>query len=154
VASNDLLIGGQANDHLKGLAGQDVLYGEAGNDRLEGGPGDDTLIGGLGNDTLEGGAGQDLYFYQPGDGRDTLVDSDGAGELRIAGLEGPLIGQRVLDGSKQVWKDLAHGLEFTLIDGDLKTGGTLVIEGEGLGGKGNRIIDNCVDKATEPFSLL
>jgi Ca2+-binding RTX toxin-like protein len=39
----------------------------------------DRFRGGLGNDRLEGGAGQDSYFFNVGDGTDTIVDTASAG---------------------------------------------------------------------------
>ena len=46
------LIGGSANDTLKGNAGDDVLDGEAGNDTLSGGTGTNVLNGEAGDDTM------------------------------------------------------------------------------------------------------
>ena len=64
--------------------GDDVLYttparvafihGGGGNDQIHGGRGDDWLAGGLGNDALYGGYSDDTYFFQRGDGSDTIYD--------------------------------------------------------------------------------
>ncbi|MBO9497254.1 hypothetical protein J7438_24675, partial [Thalassotalea sp. G20_0] len=96
------LIGSANNDKVLGEGGNDTLFGMSGNDRLEGGDGNDQLIGGNGsgqgsgddalaggagndvlngedgNDTLNGGVGDDHYYYQAGDGVDT-IDATGGG---------------------------------------------------------------------------
>ncbi|PIU33732.1 MAG: hypothetical protein CO055_04115, partial [Sulfurimonas sp. CG_4_9_14_0_2_um_filter_36_407] len=89
---NDLLIGGDYKDKLYGGKGDDNLYGDAGddklygdegndsligaigNDRLYGGQGDDLLFGGTGNDILEGNTGSDTYYFNKGDGQDTISE--------------------------------------------------------------------------------
>ncbi|WP_321532213.1 calcium-binding protein [uncultured Desulfuromonas sp.] len=58
---------GDRNDRLYGMAGNDTIYGYSGDDYIEGGVGDDTLYGGEGDDT---------YFYLPGDGQDTITDTE------------------------------------------------------------------------------
>jgi Ca2+-binding RTX toxin-like protein len=40
--------------------------------------GNDTLSGGTGPDSLSGGENDDTYFYNLGDGQDTIDDSAGA----------------------------------------------------------------------------
>ena len=94
----DVLRGGDGNDWLAGedqrttsasttLTGNDSLWGGAGADTLIGGTGDDQLSGGADADMLYGGYGADIYFYNLGDGFDTIVDlggyTDGADELRL-----------------------------------------------------------------------
>ncbi|MCA9245856.1 MAG: tandem-95 repeat protein, partial [Planctomycetales bacterium] len=59
---DDLLIGGDLDDHLEGNRGDDVLIG---------GPGNDVLLGGLGNDTLRGNTGDDRQVG--GDGDDEVI---------------------------------------------------------------------------------
>lgn len=71
---NDRISGGAGADTLRGGAGNDWLQGDAGNDVLNGGAGADTLSGGSGNDTLRGGAGADTFLFQPGPGRDQVMD--------------------------------------------------------------------------------
>ena len=94
--SNDIItrpyeITGYDNTH-------DTIIGGKGNDRLIGGNGDDILIGGNGaysldddyygsvtvrddgDDILEGGEGHDTYYIG---GKDTIIDSDGKGEIRF-----------------------------------------------------------------------
>ncbi|WBO24461.1 calcium-binding protein [Sphingomonas abietis] len=53
--------------------------GTTGDDTLIGTNFADTLQGGLGNDTLIGSGGNDTYVYNLGDGDDTIVDDNGAG---------------------------------------------------------------------------
>lgn len=62
---NDILIGSSGADAILGLAGDDVLNGLAGNDRL---------TGGTGNDVLNGAEGSDNYYFNLGDGVDTIND--------------------------------------------------------------------------------
>lgn len=78
---NDRLEGGAANDTLSGSSGEDTLNGGDGDDSLSGDAGDDTLRGGKGNDTLIGGSGDDHYFYERGDGADTITDSSSDDDL-------------------------------------------------------------------------
>jgi len=58
---NDLILAGTGNDFLYGGAGNDTLQGEAGDDVLDGGAGMDFLYGGDGNDVLGGAFGTDDY---------------------------------------------------------------------------------------------
>ena len=60
-------------DYLKGKNSIDHLYGELGNDTLEGGGG---------ADYMEGGEGYDTYIA---DKEDTILDSDGKGEIHLDG---------------------------------------------------------------------
>ena len=53
--------------------------GTAGDDTLIGTNFADTLAGGAGNDTLMGSGGNDTYVYNIGDGDDTIIDDNGAG---------------------------------------------------------------------------
>ncbi len=69
---NDVLLGGTGNDSLYGGDGNDTLRGGDGVDYLYGGDGDDFLAGGKGDDQLSGGGGDDTYFYDRGDGLDTV----------------------------------------------------------------------------------
>lgn len=78
VSEDDVAVGGALNDTLDGEGGNDVLIGGAGQDSLTGGDGADVLIGGQGDDTLDGGNGYDTYVLN---GQDTIVDSDGIGQV-------------------------------------------------------------------------
>lgn len=66
VESNDLLIGGGGEDTLRSYRGDDIL------------------IGGQGRDRMEGGEGRDTYVIGAGD---TVMDSDGMGEVRWGGQQ-------------------------------------------------------------------
>jgi len=92
VSLNDLLshprtkafiFGGENNDSVNGSGPEfsngnvvDHLYGMGGDDQLQGFGGDDILDGGRGNDRLFGGSGNDTYIYTPGDGEDTISDTE------------------------------------------------------------------------------
>jgi Ca2+-binding RTX toxin-like protein len=58
---NDVLLGRDLADDLRGDAGDDQLYGNAGVDTLQGGAGNDVLSGGAGGDSMTGGLGNDTY---------------------------------------------------------------------------------------------
>lgn len=73
---HDQLFGGEGNDTLYGDKGNDTLKGELGNDALQGGDGNDELTGGKGSDNLNGGSGEDVYYYNLGDGYDTIFTGD------------------------------------------------------------------------------
>jgi Ca2+-binding RTX toxin-like protein len=53
-----------------------VLTGNSATNTLTGNAGNDTLDGGAGNDTLVGGTGNDVYRFGPGQGQDTVSESD------------------------------------------------------------------------------
>ena len=74
-SGRDDLFGGAGDDRLAGDSGDDHLLGGAGNDSLVGGLGADVLSGGSGNDLLKGGAGNDIYFFNRGDGHDTIDET-------------------------------------------------------------------------------
>ncbi|MEO8674229.1 MAG: hypothetical protein ABI569_01540, partial [Casimicrobiaceae bacterium] len=106
-----------------GGRGDDVLNGDAGNDELAGGRGDDTLTGGAGNDRLDGGAGRDVYVLKSSDGTDTVVDSDGLGELRFDGAK--IDGASNRTNGKYVSAD---GRAVYTFAGDPEEGGTLTVD--------------------------
>ena len=104
----DTLQGGSGNDNIQGLDGDDSLFGQDGDDTLDGGNGGDTLVGGIGIDTLDGGAGadalhggtgndcirggtgSDTYYWQVGDGDDTLEEpsSQNPADLNVISFSG------------------------------------------------------------------
>lgn len=94
----------------------DLLIGEGGDDTLRAHRGDDILIGGAGRDRMEGGIGQDTYAVGGGD---TVMDSDGHGELRWNGhvLDG---GVRSADDPADAWRS-ADGEYRYRLDGDTLT---------------------------------
>ncbi len=69
--------GGENADNPAASAVEDHLYG---------GGGDETLKGLEGNDYLEGGAGSDTYIVNPGDGTDTVLDTDGIGAVQFGAV--------------------------------------------------------------------
>ena len=71
---DDEIIGSEYGDTLDGGDGNDTLYGAAGSDTILGGAGSDHLVGGTGNDTLTGGADTDYFWFDSGDGVDTITD--------------------------------------------------------------------------------
>jgi Ca2+-binding RTX toxin-like protein len=68
------------------LHGADELYGGAGSDWLVGLGGNDLLSGGTESDVLIGGAGDDIYHFHAGDGRDSVVDTEGNHTLVFTGF--------------------------------------------------------------------
>jgi len=83
---NDTIAGGDGADQLQGQAGNDVingdsgsdtLFGQDGNDTINGGADSDLIIGGKGDDALNGGDGDDFYYWNTGDGNDSISDSGG-----------------------------------------------------------------------------
>jgi Ca2+-binding RTX toxin-like protein len=98
---------------LEGGGLSDALYGQAG---------DDTLTGNKGDDYLEGGLGNDKYIYVRGDGKDTILDVDGKGELRIGNylqFRGRRLAARasgVSNTISEVWIDENAGLRFQFTD--------------------------------------
>ena len=78
--THDAIIGGKGNDRLIGGSGDDILIGGNGTYSL-----DDDYYGSVtvrddGDDILEGGEGYDIYYIG---GKDTIIDSDGRGEIRF-----------------------------------------------------------------------
>ena len=107
---SDTLIGGAGDDDLIGGAAQDTLEGGAGTDDIFGSDGDDVLDGGEGSDYLRGGAGNDTYKFSGAWGADTIIDSDGQGQIEIDGII--LVGgQKIAEG---VWHNKAQGIVYSL----------------------------------------
>ncbi|WP_310439830.1 Ig-like domain-containing protein [Sulfuricurvum sp.] len=84
---NDMLDGGCGIDILSGSNGEDTLVDTLGNNALLGGShddvitageGNDFIAGGYHNDILNGGAGYNVFAFNKGDGRDTILPSAGA----------------------------------------------------------------------------
>ncbi|MCE4556546.1 calcium-binding protein [Roseateles cellulosilyticus] len=88
-AGNDVLLGAGGYDVLFGGAGQDTLYAGTGVNLLDGGEGNDVLlpdrgsrnvhIGGRGNDSMDTNDSADVYYFNRGDGQDTISDFDRVG---------------------------------------------------------------------------
>jgi len=69
----DLL--GLPSGQIVGTAGNDVIRTGAGNDTIFASAGNDGITGNAGNDQLVGGSGYDTYFFNLGDGLDTIQDT-------------------------------------------------------------------------------
>ena len=93
-AGRDTILGGPANDTLKGESGDDrivggrgndLIYGGGENDSLEGNQGEDVMWGGAGDDHMWGNEHADLMFgegghhdrMRGGTGHDVMLDSAG-----------------------------------------------------------------------------
>ncbi|MFK7754102.1 MAG: hypothetical protein AB8B51_16350 [Sedimentitalea sp.] len=61
---DDMMLGGDGIDVLRGRGGDDYLNGGKKADTLLGGSGDDFLQGGLGFDTMRGGTGKDVFIFE------------------------------------------------------------------------------------------
>ena len=72
TAQDDTIDGGKGADTIYGGDGSDSILGGKGDDELHGGEGDDTLWGGTGNDELYGENGTDVFYYNTGEGNDTI----------------------------------------------------------------------------------
>lgn len=77
---DDVLIGNDFNNELRGMRGDDSVSGGAGNDKLFGGAGNDLLFGGDGEDELDGGDGRDSL--DGGEGNDNLFGGMGDDDVR------------------------------------------------------------------------
>jgi Ca2+-binding RTX toxin-like protein len=91
LGGNDTINTTSGNDTIFGGDGNDVIDGGTGANTIDGGAGDDTLssstvsssgnsyTGGAGNDTITGNQYSDNYYFNLGDGQDTITDLNGAG---------------------------------------------------------------------------
>jgi cyclophilin family peptidyl-prolyl cis-trans isomerase/Ca2+-binding RTX toxin-like protein len=98
LASDDMVVGTQFGEILKGGAGAD---------RIEAGEGDDELFGQDGDDELSGGAGSDRFIFNPsGDGQDTITDLSSDDRIDVPGIEWQTVaegaGEQILAGQIQV----------------------------------------------------
>lgn len=90
--TDNLIVGGRGDDHLKGSVGTDQLYGLAGDDELDGGAGDDYLGGAEGSDT---------YLFGFNSGHDVIEELDAAGD----DTDSIRIGNGILPGDVVVIRD-------------------------------------------------
>ena len=124
----------------------DLLIGNGGDDTLRAHRGNDVLIGGAGRDRMEGGIGHDTYVANAGD---TVMDSDGRGELRWRNERGR---DELLNGGTRAEGDPANTYrsangQFTyVVDGSNLTvsngqGESLRVENYAPGDMGIRLQD-------------
>lgn len=104
-----------------GSSGDDELFGSIGNDTIEGGAGNDSFSTGQGNDRLSGGSGDDTYFFNLGDGIDTIVDiSDPGMENRVSfgyGISPDSLQAEVDNGTLVLWYgDNGDAIRFESFD--------------------------------------
>ncbi len=87
-AGDDTLFDASGHNFLSGDEGDDLVWAWGNNDTLIGGSGNDTLIsngddslnGGTGDDSLSG-SGDNTYYYQRGDGQDTITGAGATDKL-------------------------------------------------------------------------
>ena len=152
--TNQILIGTDQADVLKGGGGNDYLDGGNDADSLDGGNGDDTLVGGSGNDILNGGNGVDTASYRNSTDAVTVnlslttpqlisVNSGSDTLINIENLKGSLFNDTMTgDAGSNTLKGLSG--DDTLIGGD----GDDVLEG----GKGNDTLSGGNGNNTYIFS--
>lgn len=83
TANDDLFIGQELNNTLRGEAGNDTILAQQGDDIVQAGMGDDLVRSGAGNDSVRGGLGNDSLFGAAGN--DTL-DGGSGDDLLVGGL--------------------------------------------------------------------
>lgn len=111
---------------VDGQGGDDTIFGSILGDTIRGGTGNDVLFGGAGNDSLYGGAGADWFWFEVGEGIDTVYDwADGIDKI-VVGSSVTLVnlynsgGSALLefdDGSAHYTYALLNGVSPTAIDG-------------------------------------
>ncbi len=112
-AGDDIIFGGAGRDDLFGEAGDDVIVGGRGADYISGGDGNDVIMAQSGEDFVDGGAGDDTYYYNVGDGADSIMDSEGLNRIMFGvGIEASKV-----KAYRSNWNDLLvtfEGIEDTL----------------------------------------
>ena len=71
----------EVNLSINGTADDDILTGGIGNDIINAGDGYNDITGGQGSDTITGGYDRDTYYYNLGDGFDTIIDPNGKDQI-------------------------------------------------------------------------
>ena len=105
---DDRLEGNQAGDRLFGGPDDDDLFGNLGPDRLFGEGGDDTLAGGFGADLLQGGAGDDQLNGGPG--ADRMRGGAGSDSF-LADAGDTILDFNAAEGDSLVLADLLGGFD-------------------------------------------
>ncbi len=121
---------------MLGGSGADTLTGGSKADLLVGNAGTDTLNGGQGSDVLMGGSGFDTYIMQStvGTGIDTVIDSDGNGQIKDE-TSGIVLAGGAQYGDTRVLQGIdANNVKhlYAFVSGDRNTGGDLMVDGEML----------------------
>lgn len=112
----DILVGAgspQRTQYQFGSDSAETLIGQGFADHLYGGAGADILNGQGGNDYEEGGTGFETYTFTGAFGNDTLLDSDGQGQIKIGATvlgQGDTVGLRITEG---IWKSRDKNLVYT-----------------------------------------
>lgn len=134
---DDVIVGNELQNVLKGGKGDDTIYGGAGNDMLFGQGDDDLLVGGEGDDNLTGNSGNDTLVG--GDGRDTLKGGGGKDVFVLSGDGDPDVIQDLKKADRIVIGDVvdSNGQVFSQpVRLDLVTlndsGGDTLIELQGV----------------------
>lgn len=83
----ELQQGTDGDDTIKYLDGEHTVNGGIGSDTIITVGGNDQLSGGVGDDYLAGGSGDDAYYFNRGDGADTIVDAAGALDKLVFGAD-------------------------------------------------------------------
>lgn len=112
-SGNDRIFGDSGNDAIFGEDGSDYISGGAGADYINGGAGNDYIDGGAGDDFLDGGSGDDVYFFRPGSGKDSILDSEGKNTI----IFGDGFTAEGIKAYRSSWNDLRitfDGFEDTL----------------------------------------
>ena len=109
------LEGNDDANSLSGGSGNDILIGNGGNDNISAGSGNDTILAGTGDDYINGGSGNDSYYYNYGDGMDTISDN---GNFDV------IVFNRGIDPEKLVYRNEGNDLRI-MIDGS-ETQGVLI----------------------------
>ncbi len=105
TAPNRLVVfGSRFGDGINGSTEGDHLYGGAGNDTLDGLSGDDYL---------EGGKDYDTYQFGAGFGQDTILDSDGLGQIRVGAVV--LRGGVQTVGGARTWQSADQQYRYTVL---------------------------------------
>ena len=109
---NNVVTTGGGDDVIATGSGNDVIVAGDGMDRIDAGAGNDAITGGLSNDTLIGGAGNDTYYFNLGDGVDSIDDLATPGE-----------GNRVVFGVGIAQDDLKLSHDGSILTIAIGTGG-------------------------------
>jgi Ca2+-binding RTX toxin-like protein len=135
--ADDMILGNDGVNRLKGCAGADQLLGgggndslggSSGNDSLDGGDGADVLSGSSGDDSLTGGAGAD--WIMGGGDRDILTGGLGDDVFVFTSVSNSRA------GSADAIRDFASGedmIDLRLIDANTKLSGNQAFDWGGSG---------------------